>query len=69
MFLAFGSILGSVVYIPSDFSQEYEPNKAILRKKVSTELQKGDVVIFHSLLLHRANKNNTDKAKLSFVYT
>ncbi len=51
------------------FSQEYEPNKAILRKKVSTELQKGDVVIFHSLLLHRANKNNTDKAKISFVYT
>jgi phytanoyl-CoA hydroxylase len=26
-------------------------------------------VIFHSLLLHRANKNNTDKPKISFVYT
>jgi len=31
--------------------------------------QKGDVLIFHSKLLHRADKNSTDKPKISFVYT
>lgn len=51
------------------FSTNYTPNKKIIATKVSTDLKKGDVVIFHSLLLHRANKNSTDKAKISFVYT
>ncbi len=51
------------------FSNTYAPNKKIIATKVSTDLKKGDVVIFHSLLLHRANKNSTDKAKISFVYT
>ncbi len=51
------------------FSNTYIPNKKIISTKVSTDLKKGDVVIFHSLLLHRANKNSTDKAKISFVYT
>jgi len=51
------------------FSQRDEANKKIIDTKVSTDLKKGDVVIFHSLLLHRANKNSTDKAKISFVYT
>ncbi len=51
------------------FSNTYVPNKKIIATKVSTDLKKGDVVIFHSLLLHRANKNCTDKPKISFVYT
>ncbi len=51
------------------FSQEHAENKKIIATKVSTDLQKGDVVLFHSLLLHRANKNSTDKPKISFVYT
>ncbi len=51
------------------FSQTMEENKKIIATKVSTDLQKGDVVLFHSLLLHRANKNSTDKPKISFVYT
>jgi len=51
------------------FSQENEVNKKIIATKVSTNLKKGDVVLFHSLLLHRANKNSTDKPKISFVYT
>jgi len=51
------------------FSETKEENRKIIAKKVSTDLEKGDVVIFHSLLLHRANKNSTDKAKISFVYT
>jgi len=51
------------------FSEIFDKNIPIIDKKVSTTLQKGDVVLFHSLLLHRANKNATDKAKISFVYT
>ena len=51
------------------FSEEYSVNQEIITHKVSTNLQKGDVVLFHCLLLHRANRNMTDKAKLSFVYT
>ena len=51
------------------FLEEYEANKEIIENKVSTDLKKGDVVLFHSLLLHRANKNSTDKPKISFVYT
>jgi len=51
------------------FSTTYTPNQKIIATKVSTDLKKGDVLIFHSLLLHRANKNSTDKAKISFVYT
>lgn len=51
------------------FKEESSKNIPIIEKKVSTTLQKGDVVLFHSLLLHRANKNDTDKAKISFVYT
>ncbi len=51
------------------FSEEHEVNKEIISHKVSTNLKKGDVVLFHCLLLHRANKNSTDKTKISFVYT
>jgi phytanoyl-CoA hydroxylase len=51
------------------FSETFEVNQEIIAKKVSTQLHRGDVVIFHSLLLHRANKNSTDRAKISFVYT
>lgn len=51
------------------FSDTIEQNKELIKTKVSTDLHKGDVVIFHSLLLHRANKNDTDKPKISFVYT
>ena len=51
------------------FSEEYAANKEIIANKVSTNLKKGDVVLFHCLLLHRANKNSTDKEKISFVYT
>ncbi len=49
--------------------EEFDKNIPLIEKKVSTTLEKGDVVLFHSLLLHRANKNDTDKAKISFVYT
>ena len=51
------------------FLEALDKNIPIIEKKVSTTLEKGDVVLFHSLLLHRANKNDTDKPKISFVYT
>ncbi len=51
------------------FLEVLDKNLPSIEKKVSTTLKKGDVVLFHSLLLHRANKNDTDKPKISFVYT
>jgi len=51
------------------FREDTKENAALIAQKVSTTLKKGDVIIFHSLLLHRANKNSTDQAKISFVYT
>jgi len=51
------------------FSEEKSENREIIAKKVSYELQKGDVVLFHCKLLHRANRNATDQPKISFVYT
>lgn len=51
------------------FSEEHSVNQEKIAHKVSTDLQKGDVVLFHCLLLHRANRNITEKTKLSFVYT
>ena len=53
----------------SYFREDYEPNMSLIETKVSTTLQKGDIIFFHSLLLHRANANKTDKPKISFVYT
>jgi phytanoyl-CoA hydroxylase len=41
----------------------------LIKSRTSHALKKGDVVLFHCKLLHRANKNNTDKPKISFVYT
>ena len=51
------------------FCDTLPKNQEILSKKVSHPLQKGDVVLFHCKLLHRANKNSTNKPKISFVYT
>ncbi|CAA6811028.1 MAG: Phytanoyl-CoA dioxygenase [uncultured Sulfurovum sp.] len=51
------------------FKEENEKNRALIKKKYSTFLKAGDIVLFHSKLLHRANKNSTLKTKISFVYT
>lgn len=51
------------------FKTDYPLNKILIEAKVSTALKAGDVVLFHSKLLHRANQNKTDKPKISFVYT
>jgi len=51
------------------FSEALEENKPLIKTKVSYPLKKGDVVLFHCKLLHRANKNISSKPKISFVYT
>ena len=51
------------------FKEEGEQNESLIRTKTSHPLQKGDVVLFHCKLLHRANKNMTNRPKISFVYT
>jgi len=51
------------------FLSDYEPNQKLISTKESSSLNKGDVVLFHCKLLHRANKNSTTKPKISFVYT
>jgi len=51
------------------FREDYKKNMSLIETKTSTTLQRGDVVFFHSMLLHRANANMTDKPKISFVYT
>lgn len=53
----------------SYFSSTNEQNQELIKNKSSVRLHKGDVVLFHAKLLHRANKNSTNKAKISFVYT
>lgn len=52
-----------------NFRDDIEENQEIIQKRVHTKLEKGDVVLFHAKTLHHANKNSTDKAKISFVYT
>jgi len=51
------------------FSLTHEKNLSLIATKTSTNLKRGDVVLFHCKLLHRANKNSTSKPKISFVYT
>jgi phytanoyl-CoA hydroxylase len=53
----------------SNFLDENLLNIELLKTRTHTNLQKGDVVLFHCKTLHHANKNSTDKPKISFVYT
>ena len=53
----------------SFFRSDLPENKKIIATKVSFELNKGDIILFHSELLHRANANSSNKPKISLVYT
>ena len=53
----------------SNFVDEHDENKKIIKNKTHENLSKGDIVLFNCKTLHHASKNNTDKAKISFVYT
>jgi len=51
------------------FSSLNSQNISLIKTTVSTTLYKGDIVLFHCKLLHRANENSTNMTKISFVYT
>ncbi len=51
------------------FLSDHAKNRILVDTKEQTVLQKGDVVLFHCKLLHRANENRTQTPKISFVYT
>jgi phytanoyl-CoA hydroxylase len=51
------------------FEVENKLNMSLIETKISSNLEAGDVVLFHCKLLHRANENTTQKPKISFVYT
>lgn len=50
-------------FIPS------EQNKELISKELTLELEAGDILLFHSHLLHRACRNYTDVTKMSLVFT
>jgi phytanoyl-CoA hydroxylase len=51
------------------FREEPPENRAWIARKVRYDLEKGDLVLFHASLLHRAGPNRTERPKLSLVYT
>lgn len=51
------------------FIGDLEKNQEVIAKRTHINLEKGDIVLFHCRTLHYAGKNNTDKPKVSFVYT
>jgi len=51
------------------FLSGYAKNRPLIATREQTVLHKGDVVLFHCKLLHRADKNRTEHPKISFVYT
>lgn len=53
----------------SNFLDKHPKNIELIKTKFHTNLEKGDVVLFHCKTLHHANKNTTDTPKISFVYT
>ena len=44
-------------------------NELLIKNAEAAELQKGDVLFFHSKLFHAAGRNNTSETKLSVVFT
>ena len=53
----------------SNFLDENKENQELIKTRTSQNLKKGDVVLFHCKTLHHASKNQSDDAKISFVYT
>lgn len=51
------------------FRSDVERNIPLMESAQSIELNAGDVIFFHSRLLHSAGQNCTDSVKLSVVFT
>lgn len=44
-------------------------NKALIKQARTIELNRGDLLLFHSRLFHAASRNRTDRVKFSVVFT
>ncbi len=44
-------------------------NQGLIKQSIDIHLEAGDVLFFHCLLLHSANRNRTEKNKTSAVFT
>lgn len=53
----------------SNFLDNNTKNQELIKTRTSSNLKKGDVVLFHCKTLHHASKNQTNNPKISFVYT
>ncbi|GAB4197203.1 MAG: phytanoyl-CoA dioxygenase family protein [Wenzhouxiangellaceae bacterium] len=51
------------------FRPDREDNRSLMHQALRAELQPGDVLLFHSRLLHAAGRNHTDQRKLAVVFT
>lgn len=53
----------------SFFRTDNAENRALIHQAIRVELMPGDVLLFHSGLLHAAGRNHTDEEKLALVFT
>ena len=51
------------------FRTDLVENDMLLRGELQVTLNRGDVFLFHSGLLHSANRNRSEETKLSLVFT
>ncbi len=51
------------------FRTDLEANRSLIEHRVHSNLNAGDIVLFHCQTLHSAHANMTQETKISFVYT
>lgn len=51
------------------FRTDISENRALMHQALRAELEAGDVLLFHSGLLHAAGRNQTEQRKLALVFT
>jgi phytanoyl-CoA hydroxylase len=68
-----GSHRATIQYHQRDDAQflrtDLPENQDLIKQSINVHLEAGDVLFFHSLLLHSANRNRTEKNKTSVVFT
>jgi phytanoyl-CoA hydroxylase len=57
--------LDGALFLRTDLAE----NEALVAQKIPTELEPGDVLIFHCRTFHAAGRNRTDQTKYSVVFT
>lgn len=53
----------------SFFRTDLSENRALMHQALRAELEPGDVLLFHSGLMHAAGRNQTEQRKLALVFT